>query len=156
MRQVDSKGKPWPPTAFVFGDDETGERESVKIAWENCRLKAHGYVVKREANGRLTAECRQQLGSIDLRFHDLRREAGSRFLELGMAPHYVQAFLDHAKLSTTSRYLAIDSRGMHAAMENAEKARRRMAREGKRGNPVAKNADSGEHPKPAPGTKLMQ
>jgi integrase len=60
---------------------------------------------KREANGRLTVESRQQLADIGLRFHDLRREAGSRFLELGTAPHYVQAFRDHAKLSTTSRYL---------------------------------------------------
>ena len=30
-----------------------------------------------------------------------------------MAPHYVQAFLDHANLSTTSRYLNITSQGMH-------------------------------------------
>jgi site-specific recombinase XerD len=40
-------------------------------------------------------------GRINLNFHDLRREAGSRFLEHGMAPHFVQAFLDHANLSTT-------------------------------------------------------
>ena len=102
-----------------------------KIAWENCRLKAHGYTVKREKNGRLSVESRRDLASIDLRFHD---EAGSCFLELGMAPHYVQAFLDHAKLSTTSRYLTIDSRGMHAAMENAEKVRAKAARFSARGN----------------------
>jgi hypothetical protein len=41
-------------------------------------------VVKREKNGRLTPECRLQLATINLRFHDLRREAGSKFLEGGM------------------------------------------------------------------------
>jgi len=96
-----------------------------KIAWENCRLKAHGYTVKREKNGRLSVESRRDLASIDLRFHDLRRKAGSRFLELRMAPHYVQAFLDHAKLSTTRRHLTIDIRGMHAAMETQRECERK-------------------------------
>jgi len=66
------------------------------------------------------------------------------------------SFLDHAKLSTTSRYLTIDSRGMHAAMENAEKTRRRVARERKRGNPVANTTESGEHQKSDAATKSVQ
>jgi hypothetical protein len=40
-----------------------------------------------------------------------------------MAPHYVQAFLDHANLSTTSRYLNITSQGMHAALKRVEAER---------------------------------
>jgi integrase len=84
----------------------------------------------REKNGRLTAECQQQLAAIDLNFHDLRRESGSRFLEHGMAPHYVQAFLDHANLSTTSRYLNVTSQGMHVALKRVEdeRAKRKAAR----------------------------
>jgi integrase len=160
MRRLDPKGQEWPATAYVFGDDATGTQvKSVKIAWENCRLKANGHTVEREATGRLTTECRRLLAAIDLRFHDLRREAGSRFLELGMAPHYVQAFLDHAKLSTTSRYLTIDARGMHAAMENAEKARKLAARKAKRaarGKLVANAARLGKHPKVKGASKSVQ
>ena len=40
-----------------------------------------------------------------------------------MAPHYVQAFLDHANLSTTSRYLNITAQGMHAALRRVEAVR---------------------------------
>ena len=63
------------------------------------------------------------------------RQAGSRFLEHGMAPHYVQAFLDHANLSTTSRYLNITAQGMHAALKEVERIRC---------NPVATAADEGK------------
>jgi integrase len=97
--------------------------KSVKTAWANTVLTAHGVEPKREKNGRLTTECQRQLAAIDLNLHDLRREAGSNLLEHGMAPHYVQAFLDHADLSTTSRYLNITSQGMHAAMKRVEAER---------------------------------
>jgi integrase len=123
MRRHDSEGREFPPSAYVFGD-ETGARvKSVKTAWETARLRAHGFEVKREKNGRLTGECRRQLGRINLRFHDLRREAGSRFLEGGMAPNYVQKFLDHANISTTSRYLKVERQGMHAALKRYEETR---------------------------------
>jgi len=39
----------------------------------------------------------------------------SRFLEGGMAANYVQKFLDHAKLSTTSRYLNVNRDGRRRA-----------------------------------------
>jgi integrase len=96
--------------------------------------------VKREENGRLTAECRRQLGRINLRFHDLRREAGSRFLEGGMAPNFVQKFLDHANISTTSRYLKVDRQGMHAALKRFEEAR------GTRCTSVAQTASASAQP----------
>ena len=96
--------------------------ESVPAA-ASARLKAHGHEVRREKSGRLTAECRQQLAVINLRFHDVRREAGSRFLDGGMAANYVQKFLDHAKLSTTSRYLNVNRDGMHSALERFEETR---------------------------------
>ena len=121
------KNKAYKPDAFAFGDEIGGQVKSVKTAWENCRLKAHGYKVQREKNGRLTAECREQLRRINLHFHDLRREAGSRFLEGGMPANVVQQFLDHAKLSTTSRYLKINRDGMHAALKRFEKSREKEA-----------------------------
>jgi integrase len=157
MRRLDADGQEWPPDAYVFGDDATGERvRSVKTAWENCRLKAHGFVVVREKNGRLAAACRRQLAEINLRFHDLRREAGSRFLELGMAPHYVQTFLDHASLSTTSKYLKVDRQGMHAALKHAEKTRALETRRAARGNPVARVTPPVDQPKTERSRKSVQ
>ena len=41
----------------------------------------------------------------------------------GMSPHYVQRFLDHANLSTTSRCLKFDQQGMHNALKAFVKAR---------------------------------
>jgi integrase len=157
MRRLDPEGQPWPPTAYVFGDEATGERvKSVKTAWETARLKAHGFKVKRERNGRLTPECRQHLRAINLRFHDLRREAGSRFLEGGMAANYVQKFLDHAKLSTTSRYLNIERTGMHAALKGFEKQRRTQEQRAARGKVVANGQPAGAHPKIGRSDKSVQ
>jgi integrase len=135
MRRTDLEGKDYPADKFVFGDVSGARVKSVKTAWENAVLKSHGVEVKREATGRLSAACRERFAAIDLNFHDLRREAGSQFLEHGMAPHYVQAFLDHANLSTTSRDLNVTGQGMHAALKRVEDEKRFRC------NPVA-NADA--------------
>lgn len=104
MRRHDPAGKPYPADAFVFGN-EVGERvRSVDTAWQ--------------------AACRRA-DIVGLHFHDLRREAGSRLLEAGMPEHYVQRFLDHANLSTTSRYLKTTRRGMHEALRRVEERRTR-------------------------------
>jgi hypothetical protein len=42
-----------------------------------------------------------------------------------MPEHYVQRFLDHANLSTTSRYLKTTRRGMHEALTRVEERRSR-------------------------------
>jgi integrase len=128
MRRHDVQGQESPQAAYVFGHATGARVKSIKTAWETARLKAHGYNVKREKSGRLTSECREQLAKINLRFHDLRREAGSQFLEGGMAPNYVQKFLDHANLSSTSRYLKVERQGMHAALKKFEEARTHCTR----------------------------
>ena len=96
---------------------------SIKPAWANAVLQAHGIEPLRGKNGLLTVACQQTLTEINLNFHDLRREAGSRMLEGNMAPNFVQAFLDHANLSTTSRYLKVTRIGMHAALKTFEETR---------------------------------
>ena len=123
MRRHAPDGREHGAEAYIFGDATGSRVRSVKTAWENARLKAHGCDPLREDNGRLTPECRAKLRTIDLRFHDLRREAGSRFLEAGMAANYVQRFLDHANLSTTSRYLKVERQGMHAALRSIDDRR---------------------------------
>jgi integrase len=108
-----------------------------------------------EKNGRLTPESREQLAAINLRFHDLRREAGSKFLEGGMSANYVQKFLDHAKLSTTSRYLNITRDGMHAALERFEQTRKTEERRA-RGKAVAKTGALTESPESVKSAKSLQ
>jgi len=68
---------------------------------------AHGVKPARTATGGLSAEKRAKFDEIDLHFHDLRHEAGSRKLEAGWPLHAVSAFLGHASIATTARYLNV-------------------------------------------------
>jgi hypothetical protein len=97
--------------------------KSVKTAWENLLLHSHGHEVKRSATGNLIVERRVKLDAIDLNFHDLWREAGSRLLEGRVPPNIVQAFLDHANLRTTSRYLKVTRQAMHVALRRYDEGR---------------------------------
>lgn len=76
----------------------------------------------------LAAESRKKLAAVDLHFHDLRHEAGCRWLEHGWAIHHVQEMLGHANLSQTSTYL-------HASEIGLQESMRRFDAE--RGKPVA-------------------
>ena len=51
---------------------------------------------------RVPSVCRKD-GIVDLRFHDLRHEAGSRFLEAGWPLHEVQYMLGHADIKNGAR-----------------------------------------------------
>lgn len=99
MRRHDPDGKDFSSDRFVFGN-AAGERiQSIKTAWR--------------------ATC-QRAGIVDLHFHDLRREFGSRLLESGAGTHDVQEFLGHAALSTTSRYLRTSQARLEAALLRLE------------------------------------
>jgi integrase len=56
--------------------------------------------------------------------HDLRREAGSRLLERGADLHTVQLFLDHANISTNSRYLKPSKLALHTTIQRIDAQRR--------------------------------
>ena len=90
------------PSAFVFGNEIGARVASVRTAWRNtCRTaKVAG-----------------------LRLHDLRHEAGSRFIEAGFPLHNVQAMLGHANLKTTSTYLNATLGGLHASMRKLDEQR---------------------------------
>jgi integrase len=62
-----------------------------------------------------------------LQLRDLRHEAGSRFEEAGVPVTLVGKILGHTNLTTTSRYLNIHLRGLHAAMEKLEQHRPAIA-----------------------------
>src|SRR5215510_6063500 len=67
---------------YVFGDEAGARSKNVKTAWETAALRAHDVKPER-TRGKLSGENRAKLAEIDLNFHDLRHEAGSRKLEAG-------------------------------------------------------------------------
>ncbi|MEO8076310.1 MAG: tyrosine-type recombinase/integrase [Acidobacteriota bacterium] len=69
------------------------------------------------------------LQAIDLHFHDLRHEAGARWLEAGMPLHHVKEMLGHANISQTDTYLNAGRFAVQESMQRLNTARR--------GNPVA-------------------
>jgi integrase len=104
MRRHAPDGQDHPASAYVFGT-ETGERiAGIRRPWEDAVLRAHGHKPTRK-RGKLTPEAQAAYQAIDLHVHDLRREFACSLLESGAALHDVQAFLGHANITTTSRYL---------------------------------------------------
>ena len=102
MGQTDPAGQSFGPDAYVFGN-EVGQRiKSSQTAWENVLTRA---------------------GITDLKFHDLRHEAGSRFIEAGWPVHQVQEILGHADLKQTSTYLNVTLEGLKASMRALDEAR---------------------------------
>jgi integrase len=104
---------------FVFGNEAGNQVKDIKTAWENTVLKAHGVKPQRTGTAGLSATCQAKLDEIDLHFHDLRHEAGSRKLETGWPLHAVSAWLGHANVTTTARYLNVKSDYLHELNERA-------------------------------------
>jgi integrase len=117
-------GKNQLPTAYVFGT-ATGEPiGTYKKAWETALLKAHG-ITPVWVKGGLSPECRAHLERIDLTFHDLRHEAGSRWLEAGWPLHHIMQMLGHANLEQTSIYLNVHVGGLDESMRRFDGGRDR-------------------------------
>jgi len=86
MRRLDPAGRPLPAAAHVFGTAIGTRVDGFRRTWATAVLKAHGHQPSYTASGQLDAASRTALQAIDLHFHDLRREAGSRWLEGGVPP----------------------------------------------------------------------
>jgi integrase len=88
VRRLDPAGHQFGPDDYVFGN-ELGKRVgSFKKAWQTLVLKAHGYTAHWQ-KGRWTeldTESKARYRSINLHFHDLRREFASRLREAPPAP----------------------------------------------------------------------
>ena len=118
MAKTDPAGRRYPPTAYVFG--RLGARvRSVKKAWETALLRAHSCEPAWNGSS-LSLASRAQLRSIDMHFHDLRHEAGCRWLEAGWPIHHVQEMLGHSNLSQTSTYLHATEMGLQESMRRFE------------------------------------
>lgn len=94
-----------PDAVYVFGN-ELGQRHgAIKTTWRTACARA-----------------RIQ----DLHFHDLRREAGSRWMEAGVPMATIQKWLGHANISQTSTYLATTTAGEHEAMRRFDERMGRL------------------------------
>ena len=90
---------PLPGSVYVFGN-ELGQRHgAIKTAW------------------RLACD---RAGISDLHFHDLRREAGSRWMEAGVPLATIQRWFGHTNISQTSVYFSTTTVGEHDAMKRFE------------------------------------
>jgi integrase len=123
LRRYDPDGEEFKPDAYVFGND-VGERlKNYQKAWSTLRLRAIAHGPHWGPNGRFLPCCREQLRKMNLHMHDLRREAGSRLLERGADLHTVQLFLDHANISTSSRYLKPSKLALHPTIRRIDEQR---------------------------------
>lgn len=134
-RRLDPKGDALGPSCYVFGDEVGRKVASRDTAWRATVLRANGHTpsftvtteivdgkARRKKN--LSEESRALFESFDLTFHDLRREAGSRWLDSKVVSlTTIQMYLGHAKLSTTIIYLAAPIGDGHAAMVRFDEQR---------------------------------
>lgn len=102
MGRHDPAGRVFGPDAFVFGNELGEPIRTVKTAW---------YAATRRA------------GIENLRFHDLRHEAGSRFLEAGWPLSHVREMLGHANISTTDTYLNAPLKGLQESMRRFDEGK---------------------------------
>jgi len=100
--------------AFVFGTATGAYQGTIRTAWESIVLLAHDIKPSRtRAHGRVN---REQLGEIDLHWHDLRHEAACRWLAKGLDLRAIQLLLGHADLKTTQRYLIVTDEELRRTM----------------------------------------
>ena len=104
----------------MFGDEVGRRLTSQQKAWETAVLKAHGHSPTWVRHG-LSPDSRDAYRTIDLHFHDLRHEAGSRWLEQGLPLHHVKELLGHASISTTDTYLNASRIHLRESMLEMEK-----------------------------------
>ena len=87
-----------------------------------CVLRAYGHTPTwvKDGKNQLSAESRAAYRQIDLHFHDLRREFGSRIIEAGGTIVDAQVLLGHTDPSQTATYLATTVKGLQSAIDRLD------------------------------------
>ena len=101
-------------------------------------LKVYGHTPTWVKGGKnqLSAESRAAYREIDIHFHDLRREFGSRILEAGGTVVDAQYLLGHTNPEQTATYLNVTEKGLQSAIDRLD-AHTASARRGDRDSPAA-------------------
>jgi integrase len=120
LRRLDPAGQPLPLDRYVFGSEIGGRVRGFHRAWHAAILRAHGHTPAYTSTANLTPASRAALAEIDLHFHDLRREPGSRWMDGGLPLATIQRWLGHTNISQTSVYLAGSSTSEHEALRQYE------------------------------------
>jgi integrase len=145
MRVFDPNGQLFAADKYAFGNVVGQRILSIKRAWMTAVLKANGIEAKYNDSANLSPESRAAFAKINLHIHDLRREAGSRWLEGGVPLHTVRDWLGHTSIAQTSTYLSGTAQTQHDAMTAFETCVQRCATEDKTGGrkspPEAGEAD---------------
>jgi integrase len=94
-------------------------------------------LLHRRLHGKLAADSRTALRGIDLHFHALRHEVGSRWLEAGMPLHHIKKLLGHANISQTDTYLNAGRVALQESMKRFDATR---------GRPVANDPPTEHRP----------
>ena len=106
MRRVDADGEEHEADAYIFGHQATGQRlTTIKTAWRLAMKRS-----------KIT----------DLHFHDLRREAASRWLDAGIRLSAVSKLLGHTTTEQTATYLACVLDAEHDAIATFDAYRERL------------------------------
>jgi integrase len=116
MVRNDPAGQPHGPDRFVFGDRIGQQVADPKKQWQGLVLRAFGHTPT-WTKGKLSAESRALYRACDLRFHDLRHEGASRWLEAGWPLTHVQRLLGHTSVATTAIYLNVDTKQLLDTMK---------------------------------------
>lgn len=120
----DPAGQRYPASAYVFGDAYGDRIKSIDKSWGTAVLLAHNRRVTWTKTGALAPASRAALEKIDLNFHDLRHEAGCRWLESGFFDlAQVSARLGHSSIAQTATYLHATASSIQSAQASYDAAR---------------------------------
>ena len=97
---------------FAFLSDTKNGEEETSASYQNCKRRSLKIARQDERVFPISANCvrlawercRKKAGISDLRFHDLRHEAVSRFFEMGMSVPEVALISGHKDVRQLFRY----------------------------------------------------
>jgi integrase len=135
--------------AYVFGDATGSKLTKIAKVWETAVLRAHQITPKWVKNGSLSPACRAHLRRINWHFHDLRHEAGCRWLESkAFDLEQIRQMYGHTTIAQTATYLHAAAQSARVAMQQFD-AQRAAARSAQAAAALPKGAPTAPklHPK---------
>lgn len=143
--RTDPAGARFGRAAYVFGNAVGGKLTKITKAWQTAILRANGVKVVWTKSA-LSSGCRAALKRINWHFHDLRHEAGCRWLESKVFDlEQIRQMYGHTTIAQTATYLHAAAQSAHLAMAQydaqraADRARVQVGANPPEGAPDAPN-----------------